>query len=207
MEPKTLELLAGTPVNCLLLNWPAESAAPVASFAADAGTRGITVLAVLRPGPDPVPPARAAVKSKVQGIVLEGDFPAGTSARVRDALADSHAIVIELAPRSKMQLGSDAPIVGTYQGIWPGIQVTDNGAAKAAPSGAAWIDTNAGFLRAVRAWGPAAVWIANLPPAKTVVTGERYLQVIADAAMTGARWVIAFDDDFAKRLRASDAAT
>jgi hypothetical protein len=105
-----------------------------------------------------------------------------------------------------MKLGGDAPIIGTYQGIWPGIQVTENGAAKAAPSGAAWIDTNSGFLRAVRAWGPAMVWIANLPPAKTIITGERYMQAISDAAMTGSRWVIAFDDDFARRLHDNDSA-
>src|SRR5205085_736611 len=72
------------------------------------------------------------------------------------------------------------------------------------PSGSAWIDTNAGFLRAARARGNATVWIANLPPPKTVITGERYLQVIGDAAMVGARWVVALDDDFARRLHEKD---
>ena len=52
----------------------------------------------------------------------------------------------------------------------------------------------------MRAWGDTPLWIGNQPPAKTVITGERYLQVIADAAMSGARWVIAFDADFAARL-------
>ena len=61
-------------------------------------------------------------------------------------------------------------------------------------------------MRAVRAWGNAAVWLANQPPPKTAVATARYLQVIADAAISGARWVVAFDADFAARLSAREAA-
>jgi len=50
------------------------------------------------------------------------------------------------------------------------------------------------------------LWIANLPPAGTVVTGSRYLQAIADAGMSGARWVVALDSDFAQRLHSGDSA-
>ncbi|SPF52988.1 conserved hypothetical protein [Candidatus Sulfopaludibacter sp. SbA4] len=57
----------------------------------------------------------------------------------------------------------------------------------------------------MRAWGDTTLWIANEPPPKTVVTGARYQQVIADAAMSGARWVIAFDADFARRLHGREA--
>jgi len=90
--------------------------------------------------------------------------------------------------------------------VWPGIQVQDDGAVKAGPSGSAWIDTNTGFIRAVRAWGDTPLWIANQPPAKSVVTGERYLQAIADAAISGARWVISLDADFCSRLAKNDPA-
>jgi hypothetical protein len=82
-----------------------------------------------------------------------------------------------------MPLGGPDPIVGTYQGVWPGIQVLDNGAAKAAPSGSPWIDTNTGLIRSVRALGPASVWLGYLPPVHSVVTGERYQAAIADAEM------------------------
>jgi hypothetical protein len=50
------------------------------------------------------------------------------------------------------------------------------------------------------------VWIANLPQARNIVTVQNYLQAIADAAITGARWVVALDDHFAARLLASDPA-
>jgi hypothetical protein len=200
-NPKTLDLLSDTPINCLLLN----SYTP--EFAASAAERGIVTLAVLKPGADPAEPARKAIHAGIQGIVLEGEFPKGTAARVRDALADSHAIVVELTSRARMPLGGPDAIIGTYQGVWPGIQVLENGAAKAAPSGSPWIDTNTGFIRSVRAWGRAAVWLGYLPPLHTVITGERYGEAISDAEMAGARWIVALDDDFAARLERGDAVT
>ena len=199
-DPKSLDLLTGTPINCLLLT------AHTPDFVARASTRGIATLAVLKPGADPADPARKAIRAGMQGVVLEGDFPAGTAARVRDSLADAHAVVVELTSRARMPLGGPDPIVGTYQGVWPGIQVLDNGAAKAAPSGSPWIDTNTGFIRSVRAWGPAAVWLGYLPPAHSVVTGERYQAAIADAEMAGAHWILALDEDFSTRLEHGDAA-
>jgi hypothetical protein len=199
-NPKTLDLLAATPINCLLL----ESYTP--EFAGRAAEHGIVPLAVFKPGGDPSDAARQAIRAGMQGIVLEGDFSKGTAARVRDALADSHALVIELTSRARMPVGGPDPIIGTYQGVWPGIQLLENGAAKAAPSGSPWIDTNTGFIRSVRAWGPAAVWLGYRPPAHSVITGERYLEAIADAEMAGARWIVSLDGDLSSRLERGDAA-
>ncbi|MDQ6678449.1 MAG: hypothetical protein M3Z09_14275 [Acidobacteriota bacterium] len=200
---KTLGLLAGSPVNCVLLEWSAEQPAALAGFAGAAVAKSIVPVAVLRPGGDTIAAAKAALAAKMQGIVLEGEFPEGAAVGVRSVAAGTP--VIELTLRSRMKLGTDAPVIGTYQGVWAGIQVTDNGASKAGPSGSAWIDTNSGFLRAVRAWGGGAVWLANLPPKGTVIPAERYLQMIGDAEMVGARWVVALDDDFAGRLYRGDA--
>jgi hypothetical protein len=158
----------------------------------------VATLAVIAPGSDVAGAARLAMAAKVTGIVIEGDLPEGAAAGVREAAGG--APVIELTARNRMPLGSSAAILGTYQGVWPGIAVEEDGAKKAAPSGSVWIDTNTGFIRAVRAWGDATLWMANQPPPKTVVTGARYLQVVADAAISGARWVLALDDDFAARL-------
>ena len=197
-DAKSLDLLAGSPVNCLLLkSYPA-------GFVSAAAGRGLVTLAILTPGRDVLAAAHEALDARVTGLVLEGDFPEGAAKAVREAAAG--APVIELTARHRMPLGSADPIIGTYQGLWPGIAAEDDGAKKAGPSGTAWIDTNTGFIRAVRAWGPATVWIANEPPRATVITGERYLQVIADAAISGARWVLAFDPDFAGRLQRGDAA-
>jgi len=190
-DPKSLELVAGTPVNCLLLERPSPE---LAKAAAD---RGITTLAVVRPGGDLQEAVGKARAGGVSGVILEGDFPAGTAARVGAAVA--------LVPRVRMELGGPAPVLGTCQGIWPGVRVTPGGAAVAAPTGSPWIDTNSGFMRAARAWGDAVLWLAVRPPEKTVLRPEQYLQAIADAALAGGRWVLALDDDLASRLERREA--
>jgi hypothetical protein len=196
-DAQSLELLQDTPINCLLL----PGASP--ELAAAAAARGLVTLAVLAPGPDAVAAARRALDAKVTGLVLDGDFPDAVAASVREAAGS--APVVELSARSRMPLGSTAPILGTYQGVWPGISLQDDGEKKAGPTGSTWIDTNTGFIRAARAWGGAEVWIGNQPPAGAAIAATRYLQVIADAAASGARWVLALDSDFAARLHRRDA--
>jgi len=196
-DPASLELLSGTPINCLLLK------TVLPDFVQAAAARGVVTLAVIAPDGDVAVAARRAIAAaKVAGIVIDGDLPEGAAAAVREAAGG--APVIELTSRNRMALGSGAPILGTCQGVWPGIAVEQDGAKKAAPSGSVWIDTNTGFIRAVRAWGDATLWMANQPPPKTVVTAARYLQAIADAAISGARWVLALDEDFAARLARRD---
>jgi hypothetical protein len=204
LETKTLELLAGTPVNCLLIDWDSRQKAQAAIFAGAAAERGIATLAVIRPGGDPAEPARDAIRAKLTGIVLEGDFSGDAAERVKTAAAP--ATVIALTTRNLMPLGSKVSIIGTYQGVWPGIQVLEDGAAKAGPSGSPWINTNSGFLQAARAFGTSVIWIGNVPPHATAITPDNYLQAIADAAIVGARWVVALDDDLARRIHQGDAA-
>ena len=82
-----------------------------------------------------------------------------------------------------------------------GDSAEEEGHTKAAPSGGPWINTNGGFLRFVRAAAPdASIWLGNLPPKNTIITPEHYVQAICDAAIIGARWIIALDDDFRQRL-------
>jgi hypothetical protein len=183
-----LELLVGTPVNCLLLT------RYTPEFVAAAQARGVAALAVVTSAGE----IDGALASKVDGIVLEGELPDDAADRIKNVP------VIVLGARTRMPLGSGAAIVGTNQGVWPGISADDEGAKKSGPTSSVWIDTNTGFLRAVRSWGNPTVWIANQPPPKTVVTTARYLQVIADAAASGARWVIALDEDLIPRLAARE---
>jgi hypothetical protein len=197
-DPKSLELIAQTPINCLLVersNW-------AAAFNRSAADRGIATLGIVHPGSDAVERARQAVSLGMTGVVLEGDF----DPRVRIALGDSKIVAVELPSRSRMRLGDQSvPVIGTYQGVWPGLEIEAGGAAKSAPSGAPWIDTNTGFLRFLRAYSSKPVWIANSPPEKMVIPVQRYLQSIADAEIAGAHWVLALDDDFNRRLLEGDA--
>ena len=197
-DAQSLDLLKGTPVNCLLLqSYPAD-------LVSAATGRGLVTLALVSPGGDVVAAARQAMAAKVTGIVMEGDFPEGAATAVQGAIGD--APLIELVSRNRLRLDSTAPIVGSWQGVWPGVAAGEDEAKKAGPTGSVWIDTNTGFLRALHAWRDATLWISNVPPPGTVVTGSRYLQAIADAGMSGARWVVSLDSDFARRLHARDAA-
>jgi hypothetical protein len=197
-DAKSLELLDKSPVNTILLP-------PSSPLAAAAAARGLNTMVVVRTGVDPMAAAEEVRKEKLAGLVLEGNYPPQIAAKLRDTLAGSQAIVVELTSRATMRLAGADPIIGTYQGVWPGIQITDTGKAKAGPSGSAWIDTNAGFLRAARAFDHGEVWLGNTPPTDQVVRGERYLQAIADANMVGARWIVALDDHFAADLHQRDA--
>ncbi len=192
LEVKTLDLLKDTPVNCLLVEWKPSASSSIRNFTLEAKDRGILTLAVVRPGGDAV----AAAKTGVGGTVLEGDF------RESDLPLPAGVPVIRLTSRARMDFNGSAAVLGTYQGVWPGVRVGEQ--AHAGPTGGTWIDTNAGFLRFARAWGQHAIWIANMPPADTVITPERYMQAVADAGMIGARWVVAFDQDFAGKLYRGD---
>lgn len=200
-DPKSLELVKGTAVNCLLLeqkDWSAD-------FSNKAAEAGITTLGVLRPGDSLDRLSERLTKAKLNGAVLEGNFEDTAAAPVRVGLKDSRLALVELTARTKMRFGGDVPVIGTFQGVWPGINLAEDGTAKAAPSGAPWIDTNSGFLRFARTLSSAQIWIAYQPPAKGVTTIARYLQAIGDAAMVGARWVVTFDPDYARRLMEGEA--
>lgn len=195
-DPKSLELLEGTPVNCLLVdpaNWSAE-------FIARAAARGIVTLGVVRPGGEASAAARRAVQAGLNGVILEGEFDPAAVESLRGVLSGQERVLLELPPRRLMRFEPNALMVGTHQGVWPGIQAQEGGAARAQPTGGPWIDTNSGFLRFVKAATDAPIWVAHLPPPKTVLPVERYLNAISDAAMLGARWVLALDEDFNRRL-------
>src|ERR1017187_5337576 len=142
-DTQSLELLAGTPVNCLLLK------SPTPDLVAAAQARGAVALGVVTPGGEGQEIERA-LAAKVDGIVLEGEFPEGTRDGIKGAAG------IELTSRSRLPLGSPLSftgVIGPYQGVWPGIALEEDGARKSGPTSSVWIDTNTGFLRAVRAWG------------------------------------------------------
>src|SRR5689334_19801799 len=91
-DPKSLELLSGTPVNCLLLDAPFQDPA----FVRQANARGIAILGVLRPGDDLPGAAQRAAAARLTGIVLEGDFDPAATAGLR---ARTGLPIVELPTR------------------------------------------------------------------------------------------------------------
>lgn len=170
-----LTALDGSPVTCLLLEeeqWP---------LAAAARQRGLRVLFAAGTQEQ----ANRAAKLNPDAIVA--------ASRTITAAATP---VIHLGPRNEIRFDSSAPVIGAAQAVWPGIEIEHGGpkTTSAAPTGTAWIHTNNGFLRFVRAAAKAPFWLAHTPPPGVTFPASRYAQAVADAASAGARWVLAFDD-------------
>ncbi len=199
-DPTSLDLLTGTPLNCILL----ERATWNPDIVKKAARRDIATLAVLHAGADLADLSRRAAELKMSGVVLEGDYERAAIDLVRSTLAGTGLVVIELPLRRRIRLDTRDPIAGTSQGLWPGIQIDHGGVVRSGPTSNPWIDTNTGFLRFLRAATDATLWIGVRPPPKSAQTVERYQVAIADAAMSGARWIVALDDDLDRRLLAGD---
>ncbi len=184
-SPGSLDLLRDTPVNCLLL---AERVRNV-ELMREARHRKLALLALAR-NPEE---ARRVNPADVDAVVLEGEFAADYQ-----AAGLQHAIRLPL--RDRVQFSSDAPVLGTAQGLWPGLQIEHNGKVLAGPSSQPWVFTNTGFLQFARAATDRPLWIGVRPAAGAVFPPGRYVEAVADAAISGARWIITLDDDLAHRI-------
>jgi hypothetical protein len=190
-SPKSLDLLEGTPVNCLVLPESVRKRDLIAA----ARRRKLVVLALATNAEE----ARRLSLAEVDGAVLEGEF-----AGALDAPGLEQAIRLPL--RDHVQFRAKAPVIGTSQGLWPGLQIEHNGKVLAGPSSQPWVFTNTGFLQFSRASTGRPFWISVRPPAGSVFPPTRYVEAIADAAISGARWIITLDDDLARRLSAGEPA-
>jgi hypothetical protein len=195
----SLLLLDDSPINCLLL----EPTAWNRDLPDAARRRGLLRLAVLSRD-TPLRDAERALQFGPDALVIEEE--SGASSELRALAQRANRPLVEIATRVRT-LQATGPVAATAQGLWPGIRMEKDGATQAGPTGAPWIDTNSGFLRFLRAQMPpeTAIWIANKPPEGQIWGPERYLHAIADAAVTGSKWVVSLDRAFAASLGESDA--
>ncbi len=190
VDSGSLALLEGSPLNCLLLEEPQWQR----SFADAAHAKRLTLLAVVRDG-------KAETAQRATGLGLDGIAAEGpVSEPLRAWAKETGKPLVEILPRASLDF-QNAAVVATAQGLWPGVRVEKDGHAEARPTSGPWIETNSGYLRYARAVTPtsSAVWIANRPPAEGL-RGEQYVRAIADAAMSGARWVVSLDPLFWQAL-------
>ncbi|GIU76624.1 MAG: hypothetical protein KatS3mg004_3711 [Bryobacteraceae bacterium] len=190
--PESLELLGGTPVNCLLVEAPAWRAELIAK----AHGAGMLVLGAV--ASRDLAAARQALQAGVDGIAAEGPRSAEMAAWARE-----HGMtLVEIVPRAELRF--DANVIATYEGLWAGVRI-EKDQTKAQPTGGPWIETNTGFLSFVRAAARpgAPVWMAHRAPQEPQPV-SRYVQAVADAASCGAKWVLDFDPEFWRRLRGGE---
>ncbi len=145
-----------------------------------------------------------AEAAKAQGITVLAAKQDGSALSVSDV--PGGPALFTLTARAKMPIEHPGAVLGTTQGVWPGVRAEEKGAVQARPSSSPWVDTNSGFLRFTRAVTPpaTALWLANTPPENNVLGPERYIQAVADASMAGAHWVVALDPGYWALLRKGD---
>ena len=195
-DPKTIQILSGSPVSCLLL----ERGQWSRHFVEAAEQMHIRTLGVVHRPADLQDAIPAAAGFGIAALVLEGEFESSEIEQVSKTLP-----VVLLASRRRLLATSKAEVIGTAEAVWPGIRILGkDGSASATPSNAPGIDTNSGFIRFIRSLNSHPVWIGNLPPEKRVITPEQYMPAITDAASMGAQWIVALDDDFQCRLAARE---
>ncbi len=208
-DAATLDLLTGSPLNCLLVTWSAGEDAGterqqqdlVKAYTRLAHERGIAVLGLVYPGADPSRFVSPAVAAGLDGLVLDGEFSGGAefAGQVERALrsADSAALVIPIAREAASERVLMRPVVAV-QGVRPSARNLADMGIRSGPSAEPWIDSNIWLVRSFRlgaAWRP--VWISQDPKAAT--PGD-YIRCAAEAAVAGGRWVVALDDNLRAML-------
>jgi hypothetical protein len=213
-DPSTLALLEGTPVNCLLVTFSTGKAAEVETqqrtlvkeYARAARQRGIAVLGIVHPGSDAAAVAAAATDAALDGLVLDGDFPAsaGFPAKLEAALraASSKALVIPILHDAWSMRNSTAPLVAV-EGVRPSARDTSDMGIAAGVSAEPWLESNIWLVRSLRqGTSSRQVWVDQQPKSPSLWD---YLTAASDAAAAGGRWIVAVDDSLRKGLLSKNA--
>ena len=201
-DPASLDLLKGSPVNCLVLSWAdgsaedaeqQKTAQPLVRAALD---RGLAVIGWVE-GSAGKEAALAAARS------------AGLSAvAVRDFDGKSDVTVIPWGDRAGAPWNSKAPVLPITGNVWPGVQGATGGSdATAGPTGLPWLDTNGWFIQLARARFAGQVWTMYDPPGKgVVILPQRYAIAISDSEAAGGRWLVSLDPSLRAGLTDGNAA-
>ena len=196
-----LEILAGTPVNSLVISWAAglaEDAAQqqtVRPLVSAARQRNLAVIGWVEGQADSKAAIAAAQAAGLTGVAVQGfrgksDFP-----------------VIPWGDRAHAPWESTAPVLPVTDNVWPGAAAGRRDDPTAGPTGVPWLDTNGWYIQLARARTQSAVWVLFDPPGKgTVVPAQSYPLAVCDAEAAGGRWVISLDDNLRAGLAGKNAA-
>lgn len=210
----TLDLLKGTPVNCLLVTWSAGGSpemeraqrAAVSAYARAAQVRGLAVLGLVQASAAADALFSATVEAGLDGLVLEGAFTGreALATTLRQLAREKGMRLVLVAVDERHRPASEPGVAAIADGVPAGVR--DLGAeAEASPSSEPWIDFNFWLVQSVRAAkGPRPVWLMHTLPPQAVPAD--YVRAVSDAAATGGRWVLALNDELRHGLRTTQAA-
>ena len=189
LDPASLALVQGSPVNCLVVSWASglpEDAAQQQALKPliDKGRQAGLDFAGIVEGKADRPAAIAAAQSAgLAAVIMDGDPPANAGIPVIPRCEHAH-----------LAWTANSPLLGISDGKWPGIPQDINQAG--GPTNLPWVDSNGAVLQIARALAPGkGVWIEfDPPPQQAAPAAEGYMLAVADPASYGARWVISLDD-------------
>ena len=197
-RPSALELVKGTPVNCLIMEWadggPEDSSQqqvlrPLLEAGRKQGLSFVGKLALKEGAEAAVSAARAAGLS---AVML--DQPSGKSFELP---------VIRQFPRDKAAWETASTVFSATDNVWPGLNLqTMNGdTALAGPTGIPWVNSNAWFSLLARELAPGkTLWLDCDPPAaSSALDPADYALAVADSYAYGSRWIVSLGD----KLRAA----
>jgi len=138
---------------------------------------------------------------------LAGAGPVAAAARAA-GLTAIEASALRAAPLASIEWTSPAAQVVISGLAWPRIKLSarQSSGVDAGPTGAPWIDSNTWVARLAAVRAPnRPVWLAFEHSKDDPVPGEAaYINAIADSAASGARWIIALDDNLVRGLPAAN---
>jgi hypothetical protein len=193
-QPAALDLLKGTPINCLVVEW--------AAGAPEDAAQQVALKPLIEAG-------------RVKGISFVGRVSAkDLAAAATSAKAAGLAAILITAPAKQelelpaiLQSARDSvawtaatSIFSASDNEWPGVKMdTMKGdTAVAGPTGVPWVNSNAWFSLLAAELAPGkTVWLDFDPPDDaTVAHPASYPLAIADSEVYGSRWILSLDDKF-----------
>jgi len=202
-QPAALDLLKGTPINCLVVDWAEGAPEDVAQQTAlkpllDAGRRmGISFVGKVATKEGAAAAAASARAAGISAVLLAG-LP-------RQSL---ELPAILQSPRGNLAPDSLTPIYSASNNDWPGVRLDSmkGDTAVAGPTGVPWVNSNAWFslLSAELAPGKTA-WLDFDPPEQSSLAYPvDYPLAVADSEVYGTVWMISLDDKFRSALLKGD---
>ena len=197
-QPAALDLLKGTPVNCLVVEWagggpedPAQQQAlsPLLAAGRQLGIQFVGKVAAGN-GTAAVDSARAAGLSALM---------------LAEPPSRSFDLPVILSfPRDQVAWESVSPIFTSTGHDWPGLKLDTlkGDTAIAGPTGVPWVNSNAWFSLLSRELAPGKTRWLDFDPPQTPDSKHpaTYALAVADSHAYGSRWIISLDDNLRAAL-------
>jgi len=202
-QPSALELLKGSPVNCLLVDWAAGKPEDSAHQQAlrpllEAGHRlGISFV------------GRVTLKEGTEAAVAAARAAGVSAVLLRNAPATSLELpVILQTSREKAVEAPLTPIFSTGYNVFPGVnlETLEGDNARAGATSNPWVNSNAWISLLAAALEPGkTLWLEFDPPdTSSPLHPANYALAVADSRAYGSRWITSLDDKLRAALPKGD---